>query len=116
VKAVWLVVALVVIVGSLAFLMHYYSSQPEPGERVAHMAPVKCAACGKVYAMMLSTEPAECRYCGEVAVWRAQQCAKCGEIIPVIGGSSFGSAAALKCPKCGCTSFTEVSPDAVSEP
>jgi DNA-directed RNA polymerase subunit RPC12/RpoP len=115
-KTVGLVVALVVIVGSAAWLFSFYSSQPAPGEPVAHKAPIKCTACGKVYIGMIGRQPAKCAYCGEEAAWQAVKCAKCGEIFALVGAqSSFASAQSIKCPKCGCTSFKEVPPDGLEE-
>ena len=115
-KAVWSILALVVIVGSLVFLVSYYRSQPEPGQTVLHKAPVACEACGEAYAGMIGDVPAKCHYCGEQAAWHARQCVKCDAIIPVVGGSSFGAAEPLRCPKCGSTRSKEVPADAIKEP
>jgi DNA-directed RNA polymerase subunit RPC12/RpoP len=116
-KTAWVVVALVIIVGSTVFLLSYYQSQPEPGEPVPHRAPLACAACGKAYIGMIGGQPGECPYCGEEAVWRAVQCLNCGAIIPNVGGPSYSGESSLRCPKCGGTRFTpEVPPDAFEEP
>lgn len=115
-KIAYAIIALVVIVGSIVWLASYYGSQPKPGETVLHKAPVACAACGRAYVGMISSEPAECVYCGEKAVWYARQCVKCGTIVPVVKGSSFPASEQLRCPKCGGTRFREVPPDAIKEP
>ena len=111
-----LVIALIVIIGSGLWLSSYYSAQPEPGEPVAHKAPIKCTSCGKVYIGMIGRQPAKCAYCGEETAWQARQCVKCGEIVALIGAqSSFGAAQSFKCPKCGCTQSKEVSPNGLEE-
>ena len=115
VKSIWLIVVLVVILGSLWYLTSYFSSQPEPGQVVAHKAPVACEACGKAYITMLGDQPAKCFFCGEQTLWRARQCANCGEIIPIVGGPTHGSSSSLVCPKCGKSGFKEVSPNGLEE-
>lgn len=107
--------ALIVIVGAGVWLFSYQKSQPEPGAPVLHKAPVACAACGKAYITMLGKEPATCYYCQEKAVWHARQCAKCGTIVPVVGGGAPGQAQALTCPKCGGHAFKPVSPEGLEE-
>lgn len=114
-KSFWTIVALIVIVGSVGFLVSYYAKQPAPGQAVAHRAPVACEACGKAYITMISDMPAECFYCGEQAVWRALQCAECGAIFPVTKDTSHGASSSLVCPKCGKSSFKEVSSDGLEE-
>jgi predicted RNA-binding Zn-ribbon protein involved in translation (DUF1610 family) len=108
VKAVWVTLALIVIVGSLAFLLSYYGTRPEPGEAVPHRMPVACTACGKAYIAMVGRQPAECAFCGEETVWRAKKCAnaECGAIVPVVNEELAG----LRCPKCDGTRFKEVRP------
>lgn len=111
-KAVWVTLALIIIVGSLAFLLSYYGTRPEPGEAVPHRMPVACTACGKAYIAMVGRQPAECYYCGEETVWRAKKCAKCGAIVPVVNEELAG----LRCPKCDSTRFKEVPPRELEEP
>jgi len=114
-KSFWPIIALVVVVGSVGYLVNYYRSQPEPGQVVAHKAPVACEACGKAYITMLSNQPARCFFCGEQTLWRARQCAECGTIVPLVGGPTHGVSSSLVCPKCGKSRFKEVSPDGLEE-
>ena len=116
-KSFWPIIALVVVVGSVGYLVSYYRSQPEPGQVVAHKAPVACEACGKAYITMLSNQPARCFFCGEQTLWRGRQCAgsECGTIVPLVGGPTHGVSSSLVCPKCGKSRFKEVSPDGLEE-
>lgn len=114
-KALWPVLALLVIIGCAAWLFLYYRSQPAPGQAVAHRAPVACEACGQAYITMISKEPAKCYFCGETTVWSAAQCVKCGAIVPIVGGPSYRAASSLRCPECEGTRFKEVPPDELEE-
>jgi len=109
------ILAVVVILGAGAWLFSYYETQPEAGAPVLHKAPVACTACGKAYITMLGKEPAKCFYCQQQTVWHARQCAKCGTIVPIVGGGAPGQSAALKCPKCGGRAFKDVSPEGLEE-
>jgi DNA-directed RNA polymerase subunit RPC12/RpoP len=115
VKALWSILAAVVIIGSAVWLFSYYRSQPTPGQTVPHRAPVACAACGKAYVTLLGDQPAKCHYCGEQAVWYAKMCEKCAAIVPIVKDSSVAEAQPPRCPKCG-GHLTEVPADAVREP
>ena len=115
-KSIWPIIALIVIVGSVGYLLTYYSSQDEPGQTVAHKAPVACEACGKAYITRLGNQPAECFFCGELKLWRGRQCAECDTVVPMVGGPTHGGSSSLVCPKCGNKSrFKEVSPVGLEE-
>jgi DNA-directed RNA polymerase subunit RPC12/RpoP len=113
-KTVWLIVALVVIVGAVGYLISYYAGQPESGATVAYRAPVICEACGKAYITMLTDQPAKCFYCGEQRVWRAIQCADCSAIFSASPNTSGGTGAKV-CPKCNSPRLKEVSADGLEE-
>lgn len=113
-------ILILIVVVAVARLLWFYGSQPEPGEPIAHPMPAACDACGKAYAASLGKQPAKCKSCGEVALWRAFQCTKsdCGAFFPYKGaGKSLSEQPEIVCPKCGGHDYTvEISPDDLGEP
>ncbi len=102
----------ILIVGSAAWLFHFYGSRPSPGEPIAFRRPAACSACGKSYISAFGEVPAKCESCGARALWHAVKCGNgtCGAIVPVIRGSA-APGKGQACPKCGETRFKEVGPD-----
>jgi len=118
-STVWATILIIVIIAAVIRLAWHYGSQPDPGEPVAHRMPAACAACGKAYDDKIGRQPAKCRYCGEVAVWRAVQCREkdCGAVFPLVrepGEIQVSSKA--RCPKCGSERYGEVRPNAIQSP
>jgi DNA-directed RNA polymerase subunit RPC12/RpoP len=108
---------IIVIIAAGVRLVWYFGSRPKPGEPVAHLMPVACAACGETYADTIGSQPAKCRFCGAKAVWRAVQCRDCGTVFPLIRDPSQPDPTDLgRCPKCGSRRTGEVDPDAIREP
>ncbi|MBU0637340.1 MAG: hypothetical protein KKB50_00620 [Planctomycetes bacterium] len=108
----------VVLVAGLR-LMLFYTGQPEQGTPIPHLMPVACSACGQIYADKIGKQPARCRYCGEVAVWRAMKCHAegCGAIFPLSQTESTRKESEmLRCPKCGSTRVGQVPADEITTP
>ncbi len=114
-KSIWAIVALIVIAGSVVYLVAHYSSQDAPGQVVPHKAPVACEPCGKAYITMLGDQPAKCFFCEERTLWRGRQCTECQTVIPMVGGPDKWFASKPVCPKCGNSRFKEVSSDNLEE-
>lgn len=104
------------ILGCGLWLFYWNASKPAPGETVAHMQPLACASCGKAYADKVGDPPVECRFCGERAVWRAQKCAKCDAVFPMIrqGATEGAKREGVACTKCGSTRFGDPLPEDLS--
>jgi len=99
VKSVTPIVLILVIIGCGVFLFLRSANKPAKGATVPHLQPLACMACGKIFQKMEGDLPAKCPFCGELAVYRAQECAKCGDIVPWpegVGGN------APKGPSCTC--------------
>lgn len=110
---------IVVVVAAGVRLLWFYGSRPTAGEPIAHLMPVACEACGKVYAATVGRQPARCRYCGQQSAWRAQKCyaERCGAIFPVVRDEDQPVVSdAHYCPKCGSGRIGEVLPDDITEP
>lgn len=113
-------ILVLIVVVAVARLLWFYGSQPEAGEPIAHAMPAACEACGKAYAASLGKQPAKCKICGEVALWRAFRCTKsdCGAFFPYKGADkSITEQPEIVCPKCGGHNYTvEISPDELEQP
>jgi hypothetical protein len=117
----WIVVTLLALVTAAAGvrLLWFYASKPETGEPIAHQMPVACDACGRAYAAKVGRQPAKCRFCGEVRVWRAQKCyaEDCGAIFPIVRGIDEPAASdSPRCPRCGSYRVGQVQPDDITQP
>ncbi len=117
-STVKLSVAIVLLLGSGAWLAYYFKSQPKPGDSVEHLQPLACANCHYAWKATVGDPPVKCPKCGQLQGYRAAKCAdpKCGAVTPVIRSSNRsdpGSKTPPSCYKCGGTRLVEVPPDAI---
>ena len=104
--------AFLVLLGCGLWLTFYYGTKPKKGETVAHMQPLACASCGAVFAMEAGEPPVTCIKCSKKDAHFAIKCLACKNIYPLVRTpESFGKPGSTKCPKCGKSKFTEVSPN-----
>ncbi|MBI5865531.1 MAG: hypothetical protein HZB38_13695 [Planctomycetes bacterium] len=111
-------VGLLLLAGCGVWLSFYYGTKPKPGEPVAHLQPLACAACGAAYAGEAGALPTKCQKCGKNEAYRALKCRNCNTLFPLVRAEgSFADKAGVKCTKCGKSSFTtEISSDELQKP
>ena len=96
-------VLVLIILGCVIFLFSHYVNQPEPGEPIPHPMPAVCESCEKNYAATIGKQPAKCKACGEIALWRAVKCLdpECGTFFPYKAAAmSIAEQPEVICPKC----------------
>lgn len=108
-----MLIALILACG--VWMWYWNTSQPQPGEPVAHLIPGICTSCSKVYQETVTWVPSRCRFCGKPTLYEAKKCAKCGSIEPLVKTDRDRSAE-FKCRKCGATEFIDASESEIPRP
>lgn len=117
-KAAGTFALIAIILGCGVWMFYYQSSQPKPGEAVAHNAPLCCPDCKKSWVGEITGVPAKCKFCGKMTAWEAVQCRneKCKTVFAYVKDNSQEKGKTPKCPKCGGTALIlQPMPDQLSE-
>lgn len=111
-NTVKLSVAIVLLLGSGAWLSYYFKSQPKAGETVKHLQPLTCTECHHAWKAEAGDPPVECPKCKKMTGQRAAKCAdqKCGAITPLVRTKRGDGAPPNECYKCKNKRLVEVPP------